>query len=59
MSYGVEKIIFDNRTAKRERFYCRYCFYNTKDKNEKMRKYPKPETKCYIGSRGFYKLIEV
>ena len=38
-----------------KRHFCHSCFYNTEDKNERIKKYPKPAgTKCLIGSAGYY-----
>jgi len=52
-------IFIESAVQHEERFYCNRCFYN-EEKNEKLDKYPKPkETKCYIGSRGYYRKLNV
>jgi len=54
------KIIFVNRPYERDAYhYCYLCFYNGKDKKEKLDKHPKPDnTKCYNGAGGFYMQFE-
>ena len=56
MNNNKTEIIFVKRPNEKSVYvYCHLCFYNGKDKKEKLDKYPKPKnTKCYNRSAGFY-----